>query len=55
MHLSLANFIDTLIDYPNSKDYAFQLFDRLGELAIINKDMIQKYRQHVENLMNEDL
>ena len=22
-HVSLANFLDTLIDYPRSKDYAF--------------------------------
>jgi hypothetical protein len=30
MNVSLANFIDTLIDYPNSREYAFDMFDRLG-------------------------
>jgi hypothetical protein len=30
MNVSLANFIDTLIDYPNSREYAFGMFDRLG-------------------------
>ena len=25
----MSNFLDTLIDYPNSKDYAFQMLERL--------------------------
>ncbi len=50
MHVSLANFIDTLIDYPMSRVYVFELFDKLGSLGILQQDMIQKYKQHVENL-----
>lgn len=50
----MANFHDTLIDYPNSKDYSFQLFEKLGELQILSGDMIEKYKKHVENLMEED-
>jgi hypothetical protein len=49
----LANFIDTLIDYPNAKDYSFMMFERLGEIGILHKVMIEKYKQHVENLMSE--
>lgn len=29
MNVSMSNFLDTLIDYPNSKDYAFQMLERL--------------------------
>ena len=50
MHVSLANFLDTLIDYPNSRVYAFEMFDRLGALGILSPEMIAKYKQHVENL-----
>jgi hypothetical protein len=54
VHVSLANFIDTLIDYPNSKDYAFMMLDKLGELKILGSDMIDKYKKHVENLQSDD-
>lgn len=54
MHVSLANFIDTLIDYPNSKQYAFQMFDTLGKEEILRADMIPKYKMHVEHLQDED-
>ena len=40
----MANFIDTLIDYPNSLAYSFQMFDKLGSLEILNEDMIGKYK-----------
>ena len=56
MHVSLANFIDTMIDYPNSKDYAFQMFEKFGSdnLQILKTDMIPKYKKHVEHLQDED-
>ena len=40
----MARFVDTLIDYPNSKEYAFIMFDRLGDLGILAGDMIEKYK-----------
>lgn len=52
VHVSLANFIDTLIDYPKSREYAFQMFDRLGQLGVLKQEMIAKYKQHVDNLEN---
>jgi hypothetical protein len=48
--LSLANFIDTLIDYPMSRIYAGELFDRLGEKGILQAEQIKNYKLHVENL-----
>ena len=54
MHVSLANFIDTLIDYPMARTYANELFDRLGSLQILQPDMIEKYKQHVDNLESEE-
>jgi len=30
------------------------MFERLGELGILQNEMIEKYRKHVENLMNEE-
>jgi hypothetical protein len=38
VHVSLANFIDTLIDYPMSRIYAGELFDRLGEKGILQPE-----------------
>lgn len=31
------------------------MFEKLGELGILQQDMIEKYRKHVENLMDEDI
>ena len=31
------------------------MFEKLGELSILPSDMIEKYKKHVENLMNEDI
>ena len=50
VHVSLANFIDTLIDYPNSLEYSQKLFDKLGDLGILSSDMVTKYKMHVNNL-----
>lgn len=48
--MSLANFLDTLIDYPNSTKYSFQMFEKLHNLGILNSEMVEKYKKHVENL-----
>lgn len=54
MHVALANFIDTIIDYPRSKEYAYELFDKLGVLGILAEAQIAKYKQHVVNLETYD-
>lgn len=50
VHVSLANFIDTLIDYPMSRVYAGELFERLGDKGVLQQEQIRNYRLHVENL-----
>jgi len=52
VNVSLANFLDTLIDYPNSKDYAHQLLARLLKEELITSQQIELYKQHIENLDN---
>lgn len=52
VNVSLANFVDMLIDYPNSKLYAFQMFDKLAEMGVMSADQNSKYKQHCENLEN---
>lgn len=54
VHVSLANFSDTLIDYPNSKGYAFRMFAKLRELGVVSEELEAKYRRHVEKLENDD-
>ena len=51
--MSLANFIDTMIDYPMSRIYAGELFDRLGEKGILQEEQIKNYKLHVENLEDQ--
>jgi hypothetical protein len=51
VHVSLANFIDTLIDYPKSREYSQELFGRLGTLGILHHEQVKKYKAHVENLV----
>ena len=53
MNVSLANFADMLIDYPNSKLYAFQLLDRLTEMGVMDLDRASKYKQHCKDLEQE--
>jgi hypothetical protein len=43
-----------MIDYPNAKEYAFEIFEKLGELKIMNEEMIEKYKKHVEMLKEEE-
>jgi hypothetical protein len=54
VHVSLANFIDTMIDYPRSKEYAFEMFDRLEGMNILTREQLAKYKLHVQNLENYD-
>lgn len=54
VNVSLSNFLDTLIDYPNSKDYANQLLKRLHSEELINQEQFDSYVKHIENLENMD-
>ena len=46
----MANFVDMMIDYPNSKQYAFGMFDKLAEMGVMTESQNAKYKQHCENL-----
>ena len=48
----MTNFVDMLIDYPNSKVYASDMFDKLLEMGVMTKDQNQLYKQHIQNLDN---
>ncbi len=54
VNVSLANFHDSIIDYPNSKDYAFKMFEKLLANGLLDQQKIELYKQHIENMMDED-
>lgn len=48
----MANLVDTIIDYPNSKIYIEQLCERMLELKCLTEQQVGLYRQHTENIEN---
>lgn len=38
INVSISNFVDMLIDYPNSKVYVNELFDKLLEMGVMTND-----------------
>jgi len=44
INVSMTNFVDMLIDYPNSKVYASDMFDKLLEMGVMTKDQNQLYK-----------
>jgi len=50
INVSLANFLDMMIDYPNSKQYAYAMFDKLTEMGVMTTDQNSKYKLHCDNL-----
>ena len=50
LNVAIANFVDTIIDYPNSKIYIEQLFLRMKEFDLLTTKQLQNYRLHIENL-----
>lgn len=50
----MANFLDTMIDYPNAKQYASGLFKKLQELNLLTEQQVKNYEAHVENLEKFD-
>jgi len=50
VNVSMGNFQDMLIDYPNAKDYVFGMFDKLHQLSLLTETQLANYKKHVENL-----
>ncbi len=38
LNVSIANFLDMLIDYPNSKQYVNDMFDKLLKMGVMTQD-----------------
>ena len=51
----MANFVDILIDYPNSKIYVEQLFKRLQQESILTERQVANYRLHIENVEKQGI
>jgi len=52
VNVSMTNFDDMMVDYPYAKDYAFDLFDKLHELRLLDDQQLNNYKKHVNNLAN---
>jgi hypothetical protein len=52
VNVSLSHFLDMLIDYPNSKDYATDMLEKLLKEELLNQEQIDLYKKHIENLGN---
>jgi hypothetical protein len=50
----MTNFLDTMIDYPNAKQYASGLFKKLHELELLTEQEVKNYEAHVANLEKFD-
>ena len=40
----MTNFDDMMVDYPYAKDYAFDLFDVLLSLNLLDEQQLSKYK-----------
>lgn len=54
VNVSMTNFDDMMVDYPMAKDYAFDLFDKLHELSLLDDLQLSNYKKHVNNLANSE-
>ena len=47
VNVVLTRFIDTLVDYPNSKSYLFRFLNSLAGLGILDSERVDRYKEHV--------
>ena len=47
VNVVLTRFIDTLVDYPNSKSYLFRFLNSLAGLGILDGERVDRYKEHV--------
>ena len=40
----MTNFADLVVDYPNAKEYAFQVCDKLQGMGLLSEDLLSKYK-----------
>jgi len=51
----MANFVDILIDYPNSKIYIEHLFARMTQEDLLTDKQVANYRLHIENVEKQGI
>lgn len=54
LNVSVSNYLDTLIDYPETKNYVIHILSKLHELELLSTKSKQKYIEHMEKLENDD-
>ena len=50
LNVAMANFLDTIIDYPNSKIYAEQLIQRMEEIKVLTASQVKNYSMHIDHV-----
>lgn len=55
LNVVMANFTETVIDYPNAKIYIEQLFERMQTIEILTADRVKGYKLHIENIEKGEL
>jgi hypothetical protein len=51
--MSLAGFYDTMIDYPQAKEYVITVLTELKTRGVVVSDQqFEKYKKHLDNLEN---
>ena len=51
VHMSLSNFYDTMIDYPQSKEYVMTVLTELFKReVVVSEKQLDKYKKHLDNL-----
>lgn len=51
----MANFVDILIDYPNSKIYIEHLYTRMTQEDLLSDKQVANYRLHIENVEKQGI
>ena len=46
----MARFVDTIIDYPNSKLYATELVERMEQTSVLTAEQATNYRLHIAHI-----
>jgi hypothetical protein len=49
----MANIVDTIIDYPNSKIYVEQLCQQMKALEVLTEQQVINYRLHIVKVAND--
>jgi len=54
LNVAMARFVDTIIDYPNSKLYVKELVEKLVEMQMLTEKQAVNYKLHLENIERQN-